>query len=160
MGGEGKCFLWSCIWDIPGFIFFLEFFIALAPLFNTKEENWVFDLLVLQKACIMHVTQTHSQTIKRAFEPYFCTEDLRHVQCLLHFFKMSYDLWHHWWSSHMVERRNLVMFPHKTPLLSHPASSLFSLCCCIFLSHFHCVLMVSLDSENIWQLVQNLSMLY
>lgn len=61
-GGGGLVF-----WDIPGFIFFWNFFIAFAPLFRTKEESWVPGLLlVLQKACVMHVIHTPSQTIKKS----------------------------------------------------------------------------------------------
>lgn len=124
VGGGG----WSCVLGHSRFYILLEFFIAFAPLFRTKEESWVPGLLlVLQEACVMHVIHTHSQTI-RAFEPCFCTEDLRHVQCLLQFKKQNKFLWP---LTSLVEqpygeRRNLVMFP--TTIFFPPF--LFSLCCC------------------------------
>lgn len=63
VGGGG----WSCVLGQSQFYILLEFFIAIAPLFRTKEESWVPGLLlVLQKACVMHVIQTHSQTIKKS----------------------------------------------------------------------------------------------
>lgn len=78
----------------------------------------------LRNACNSH-TQPNNQT---AFEPCFCTEDLRHVQCLLQFKKQNKFLWP---LTSLVEqpygeRRNLVMFP--TTIFFPP--SLFSLCCC------------------------------
>lgn len=100
-GGGGLVF-----WDIPGFIFFWNFFIAFAPLFRTKEESWVPGLLlVLQKACVMHVIHTPSQTIKKSIRTMLLHWRLETCAMFTAFKKKkkSSDLWHHWWSSHMVK---------------------------------------------------------
>lgn len=63
VGGGG----WSCVLGHSRFYILLEFSIAFAPLFHTKEESWVPGLLlVLQEACVMHVIHTHSQTIRQS----------------------------------------------------------------------------------------------
>lgn len=134
VGGGG----WSCVLGHSRFYILLEFFIAFAPLFHTKEESWVPDLLlVLQKACVMHVIQTHSQTIRKSIRTMLLHWRLDTCAMFTAFFffkkKKSSDLWHHWWSSHMVKEETWSCSPPQSsslPPCSPYAAVLFSFPVC------------------------------
>lgn len=131
--GEGVCGSgagWSCVLGHSRFYILLEFFIAFAPLFHTKEESWVPGLLlVLQKACVMHVIQTHSQTIRKSIRTMLLHWRLETCAMFTAFFRKNKKVL--WPLRSLVEqpygeRRSLVMVP--TTIFFPP--SLFSLCCC------------------------------
>lgn len=117
VGGGG----WACVLGHSRFYILLEFFIAFAPLFRTKEESWVPGLLlVLQEACVMHVIHTHSQTIRQSIRSMLLHWRLETCAMFTAVKKKknSSDLWHHWWSSHMVKEETWSCSPPQSSSLS------------------------------------------